>query len=89
MIRDNEAVYDEKISPLMVQVIAVCKGHGIPLFATFQYAPPDDAAGRGAGMCTTRIPADGEDGVFDALHYTLANHHRLLAFAVTTAPGGG
>lgn len=36
---DNlEAIYDEQISPLMKQIIAICKEHKIPMFATFEYA---------------------------------------------------
>lgn len=49
-IPDNEAVYDEQLAPLMRQVIAVCKAHKIPMFATFVYKPD--------GFCTTSLPVD-------------------------------
>ena len=40
-VKDNEAIYDEQISPLMAQIIAICKEHHIPMAATFEYAPED------------------------------------------------
>ena len=48
---DLEKVYDEQIAPLMTQIIAICKEHKLPLFATFLYADDED---RGGGqLCTT------------------------------------
>lgn len=32
-----ESVYDEKISPLMTQIIAICKEHNMPMVASFAY----------------------------------------------------
>ena len=54
---DKEALYDEHISPLVTQVIALCKKHGIPVAATFQYANHED---NGPAFCTTVIPADDQ-----------------------------
>jgi hypothetical protein len=34
-----EQVYDEQINPLMAQIIAICKEHGLPMVASFQYEP--------------------------------------------------
>lgn len=31
-----EAVYDAEISPLMTQIIAICKRENLPMFATFK-----------------------------------------------------
>jgi len=45
---DKEAVYDEQISPLMTQIIAICKEHGIPHIAAF-FIGGDD----GDMLCTT------------------------------------
>jgi isochorismate hydrolase len=47
---DEEKVYDEKIAPLMTQIINVCKEHEIPIVCTFQYgwSEEDDAL-----LCTT------------------------------------
>lgn len=33
--RTKEQIYDAQINPLMAQIIAVCKGHKIPIVATF------------------------------------------------------
>lgn len=38
MMTDKEAIYDEKISPLMAQIIEICQEHKIPMFAEFQYS---------------------------------------------------
>jgi len=42
---EKEKIYDDQINPLMAQIIAICKKHEIPFFATFQYS--DD------GFCTS------------------------------------
>jgi hypothetical protein len=42
-----EQVYDEQINPLMAQIIAICKEHGLPMIASFQYEPES--------YCTTLI----------------------------------
>ena len=44
---DLEDVYDEKIAPLMDQIIAVCKEHKLPMVASFQYMGDD--------LCTTAL----------------------------------
>lgn len=64
-IVDNESVYDGLIAPLMGQIIAICKAHGIPMFATFQYGPESDE--QGIPLCTTSIPVDGQAEVFRSL----------------------
>ncbi|MBZ5795945.1 hypothetical protein K8353_38090 [Burkholderia contaminans] len=37
----KEQIYDEQISPLMTQIIAICKEHGIPIVASF-FTPGND-----------------------------------------------
>ncbi|MCA8048054.1 hypothetical protein [Burkholderia arboris] len=37
----KEQIYDEQISPLMTQIIAICKEHKIPILASF-FTPGDD-----------------------------------------------
>ena len=61
----KEQVHDDKISPLMRQIIAVCKEHGIAMFATFHL--PDET--QDTLRCTTHLP-DG-DGKFDPVHSNL------------------
>lgn len=41
-MKDLEQVYDDEISPLMSQIIAICKKHEMPMFATFQYKDNED-----------------------------------------------
>lgn len=50
---DLESVYDERIAPLMSQIIAVCKEHKLPMLATFQYQRTEE---NGEGFCTTSLP---------------------------------
>lgn len=38
----KEQVYDERISPLMAQIIAICKVHKIPVVASFFTPGADD-----------------------------------------------
>lgn len=47
---DAEAVYDEQISPLMTQIIAICKEHKIPMIASFAYQHNEES---GIGHCAT------------------------------------
>ena len=37
-MNNKEAIYDEKIAPLVNEILALCKEHEIPMFATFQYS---------------------------------------------------
>ncbi len=50
---DEEEVYDEKISPLMQQIIEICKKHKIPMMASFTYINTKED---GPGRCTTHLP---------------------------------
>lgn len=49
---DKEHVYDSQISPLMTQIIEICKEHSIPMIASFTYAVCQE---RGPGRCTTLL----------------------------------
>ncbi|HHS83696.1 MAG TPA: hypothetical protein ENK38_02065 [Gammaproteobacteria bacterium] len=54
-----ENVYDEQITPLLEQIIVICKEHGIPMFAEFQYQED--------GFATTCVSGEFAHGVF--AHY--------------------
>ena len=56
---DLEAAYDNEISPLMTQVIALCHKHKMPMFATFNYGY--DADETRADYCTT-LMVEAPDG---------------------------
>jgi hypothetical protein len=45
---DLETVYDEKIAPLMTEIIKICRANRLPMLATFQYSKED--------FCTTFMP---------------------------------
>lgn len=50
---NKEKIYDEKISPLMGQIIAICQEHKISMFATYDI--PNE---EGDGLCCTTCTAD-------------------------------
>lgn len=52
---DLESVYDEQIAALMTQIIAVCKEHHLPMFATFLYGSDEQD---GETYCTTNLLFD-------------------------------
>lgn len=58
-MENREQVYDELISPLMTQIIAICKEHQLPMFAEFQYSDTD--------FCKTAIILPGGHPVLQ--HY--------------------
>jgi hypothetical protein len=51
-IFSKESIYDEKISPLMDEIIKICNDHGIPMVASFTY---ENCEEKGVGRCTTHI----------------------------------
>lgn len=50
---DKEKKYDERIAPLMTQIIEICKQEKIPFFASFYLK--DATEENGAMYCTTNI----------------------------------
>ena len=53
---NREEAYDTHISPLMTQIIALCKEHDIPMLATFQYNDDRGEEGAETKLCTTALP---------------------------------
>ncbi len=39
MDKDHEAIYDQQISPLMKEIVRICRENHIPMVASFEYAP--------------------------------------------------
>ncbi|KAA8555153.1 hypothetical protein [Pseudomonas marginalis] len=63
---NKEEIYDSQISPLMLQIIAICKAQGIAMFASFNIAHDGegpDGEDCSSLTCTSHLP-DG-DQVFD------------------------
>ena len=79
---NKEQVYDEQISPLMNQVIAICQERGISMLATFALPVP----GNEGLACTTAL-AD-ETGQQPPMHRrllsVLAAHSDLMKNRETT-----
>lgn len=73
---DLEAVYDEKIYPLMAQILAVCKEHRMPMIACFQFSE--------TGLCTSTISNPAADKRFPMAYQLLRNGY--LAYTTTTRP---
>lgn len=55
----KEAAYDEHISPLMTQIIALCKEHKINMIADFSLGYDEEADQ--TLFCTTTMPKLDED----------------------------
>lgn len=63
---NKEEIYDEQISPLMKNIISVCREHGIAMIASFNIAHDGEGPnGEDCSLltCTSHLP-DGE-GTFD------------------------
>lgn len=56
-MKDLEKVYDEQISPLMSEIIGICKANGMPMVATFQYKDRPEVEGEYL-YCTTVLPLE-------------------------------
>lgn len=60
---NKEQAYDEKISPLMQQIIAITREHGIAMVASFDIAHDGEGPNGedcSSLTCTTHLP-DGEE----------------------------
>lgn len=53
---DLESVYDQQISPLMQQIINICKEHNMPVLASFAFANTENT---GVACCTTALTFEG------------------------------
>lgn len=63
----REVIYDEKIAPLMEEIIAVCKANDIPVLASFQLDDVRTPDTNDAFKCTTRIlPQDAATHMHEA-----------------------
>lgn len=84
---DLETVYDTQISPLMEQIIAICKTHHLPLIASFEYRRQDDDE----SFVTTGITYPGRtspriDVALEILRYGLAGFALKRGAGITIRP---
>lgn len=81
VIADNEAIYDEQIAPLMAQILDICKAHGIPMVAAFEFAPED--------LCASFILPHGAASELKQAARIVASKPSLMAFTITKAGPDG
>lgn len=75
---NQEEIYDERISPLMKEILTICKEHKIPMVASFACPNDDDPDLR----CTSGLIGNdymgNQEGFLAALH-TLCRQPTTLA----------
>ena len=84
--RTKEEVYDAEISPLMVQIIQLCKDHDIPMAAQFQLddvRPVPDDAEEGPLVCTTALGFPGSCGSIRRAIDAMKPEPQAFAFTIT------
>ena len=85
MSRTKEEVYDEEISPLMVEIIRITKEHGIAMLASFSI-PTEEHPHL---LCTTHLPDDSGKPFAKFVDAAKTIRHQepsLFAFTITTEP---
>lgn len=84
----KEGVYDKRISPLMAQIIALCKEHKINMAAQFSLGYDEDQ--EETLFCTTSLPLDKEDEEGHERVLTLTRAMRtqptFAAFTIISGP---
>lgn len=87
-LEDNEAFYDEKIAPLMTQIIALCAERNIPHICCFQLQGkdiPDDIGG--PLLCSTlRIHPDNTASTLMRMYKELKRGPDVFAFTIVSSP---
>lgn len=87
-LEDNEAFYDEKISPLMTQIIALCAERNIPHICCFQLKGKDVEDDDGGPMlCSTlRINKDNTVDTLMRMYKELKRGPDVFAFTIVSSP---
>jgi len=86
---DKEEVYDDEISPLILEVIALCKEHRIPAAMMFQLNDDDDE--HGPLYCSTCIPCrelDVSDKMSRVIDLVQPDRGGVIAETVETDAAG-
>lgn len=91
---NKENIYDTQVSPLMQQIIEICKANGIAMMASFDIAHDGEGSNGedcSALICNTLLPnGDGENNPL----FVHANDHirrrgRQVPMMITTKRGDG
>lgn len=80
---DLEALYDERISPLMAQILDICKQHRMPMVASFLYRRDED---EGGDLCTSFVQFPGRESAEFVMAFKLIRTGSV-AFVVTREQG--
>jgi hypothetical protein len=85
-VTPNEAVYDEQISPLMEQIIAICHEHKLPMVMDFDLGMDDE---EGSHLhCTTVVePEHGDERIQEAAKAVQPKKHSLSMITVKDGDG--
>lgn len=73
---DLEHVYDEQISPLMKQIIEICKANKLPMIASFAFKNSEE---KGAGDCSTLLIYEGRNVKKFAQALNIIRHQPLVS----------
>jgi hypothetical protein len=91
---NKEEIYDSQISPLMQQIIAITREHGIAMIASFDIAHDGEGPNGedcSALLCTTHLP-DGDDECNERFSRAAALLQRsggTASMMITTTHGDG
>lgn len=91
---NKEQVYDNQISPLMQQIITVCKEQGIAMMASFDIAHEEEGPNGEdctSLVCNTLLPdGNGEQNpVFTQANTLIRRNGRPAPMMLTTSHGDG
>ncbi len=92
----RERAYDELISPLMGQIIKICKEHGVPIVASFELDMNPESAAEDDPLCCSTVIVDPEPGKMHTRSRRILEASKIIrperpfAFAetITTTPDG-
>lgn len=94
---NKEEIYDSQISPLMAQIIAITKKHGIAMIASFDIAHDGEGPNGedcSSLVCSTHLP-DGEGKLNDrfsraqhAIAQGHSSHSSPVMHMTTVSPDG-
>ncbi len=85
---NKEQIYDEKINPLMTQVIEICKANSIAMLATFDIPNDEDPD----LACTTHLPDETgklPDRIADCARAAKAGRTSASPLMITTQHADG
>lgn len=89
---NKEQVYDNEISPLMLQIIGICRAHGIAMMASFDLSHDGEGPNGedcSSLVCSSLLPdGDGEPNpAFAQANAFIRRGHRPASMMITTEHG--